>query len=121
MAAASYGTICDSFAYTYFDEYESMHYVTVIRAGSAEDWYEVFGLQSNRKKAGDFSVYRTYRVTNGEVTLSEPKKITGRLYEYDGFVHSICEISDMIDISPDDPFPLTFVPNREEDTEEQTK
>ena len=215
MPAASYGNICDSFAYTYFDEYERMRYVTVIRAGSAEDWYEVFGLQSHRSLTGDFTEYRTYHVTakngyitscekiptvteeiilergtlysgriegeyscrsinsngdlfrrniemkkdgtmtvsawkdgtdaggvydgtfqyvtdtgelsaelvlttysDGEVTVSDPMKITGKLYEYGGFVHFLCGTSEMYDISPDDPLPLTFAPDETDHTEE---
>ena len=48
---------------------------------------------------------------NGGISVSDPLKLTGKLYEYGGFVHFVCESSDMKDISPDDPLPLTFVPN----------
>ena len=48
---------------------------------------------------------------NGGASVSDPLKISGKLYEYGGFVHFICESSDMRDISPDDPLPLTFVPH----------
>jgi len=48
---------------------------------------------------------------NGEITVSQPLRFSGYLLEYGGFVHFLCESSQTGTLSPDDPLPLTFLPN----------
>ncbi len=48
---------------------------------------------------------------NGEITYLPEAEVSGKLYEYGGFVHFICESSEINGLSAYDPHPLTFVPN----------
>lgn len=61
---------------------------------------------------GDFTAVlkREYVNENGESqTTGDSQKVIGKLYEYNGFIHFICESSETGVLSPDDPLPLTFV------------
>ena len=63
-------------------------------------------------ETGDFSAIlkQEYVDENGvSQTTGAPQKVTGKLYEYNGFIHFICESSETGVLSPDDPLPLTFV------------
>lgn len=46
---------------------------------------------------------------DGTQTVSEVKRVLGRLLSYGGMVHFLCEFSDTETISPEDVLPLTFV------------
>ncbi len=61
-------------------------------------------------KTGTFTAELVIRTASeGEVRFSEPQKVSGKLYEYGGFVHFLCEESDVFAITPDDPLPVTFL------------
>ena len=63
-------------------------------------------------KTGDFSTKLIGRYANeGEVTIYPEAEVKGKLYEYGGFVHFICESSGIHSLTVNDPLPLTFVPN----------
>ncbi len=51
----------------------------------------------------------TYRDKSG-ITYKTSGTISGKLYEYGGFVHFLCEESGVNNITPNKPIPLTFVP-----------
>ncbi len=69
--------------------------------------------------SGTLSAVLTSRTFSNEVIrVSEPMKISGKLYEYGGFVHFLCENSEMRDITPEDPLPLTFLPDPDAKSEE---
>ncbi len=61
---------------------------------------------------GNFTAKLTGRyANNGEITIYPEAEVSGKLYEYGGFVHFICEKSGIHPIDANDPLPLTFVPN----------
>ena len=63
-------------------------------------------------KTGDFSTKLIGRYANeGEVTIYPEAEVKGKLYEYGGFVHFVCESSGIHSLTVKDPIPLTFVPN----------
>ena len=63
-------------------------------------------------KTGDFSTKLIGRYANeGEVTIYPEAEVQGKLYEYGGFVHFVCESSGIHSLMVNDPIPLTFVPN----------
>jgi len=63
-------------------------------------------------QTGDFTAKLTGRyASNGEVHLYPENEIKGKLYEYGGFVHFVCESSGFTTLTVNDPLPLTFVPN----------
>lgn len=64
------------------------------------------------RKTGAFTAKVTGRYANeGDVTIYPEAEVKGKLYEYGGFVHFICESSGIHILSEKDPLPLTFVPN----------
>ncbi|MBQ2767703.1 MAG: hypothetical protein IJF49_06455 [Clostridia bacterium] len=64
------------------------------------------------EKTGDFTAKLVGRYANeGEVTIYPEAEVKGKLYEYGGFVHFVCESSSIPSLTVNDPLPLTFVPN----------
>lgn len=64
------------------------------------------------EKTGALTAKVTGRyASNGDVTIYPEAEVKGKLYEYGGFVHFICESSGIHILSEKDPLPLTFVPN----------
>ncbi len=63
--------------------------------------------------SGTLTANLTYRYHDGmgNIIRSDPEVVSGKLYEYGGFVHFLCEQSETGTLSPDNPLPLTFVPN----------
>ncbi len=55
----------------------------------------------------------------GETTEYPVAEVRGKLYEYGGFVHFVCESSGIHILSPDDPLPLTFVKRADADLRAQ--
>lgn len=45
------------------------------------------------------------------ITCNTTGSVSGKLYEYGGFVHFLCEKSSVNNITPNKPIPLTFVPH----------
>ncbi|MBE6570371.1 MAG: hypothetical protein E7658_09185 [Ruminococcaceae bacterium] len=63
-------------------------------------------------KTGEFTAKLTGRyASNGEVNIYPESEVKGKLYEYGGFVHFVCESSEVSTLTVNDPIPLTFVPN----------
>lgn len=63
-------------------------------------------------RTGDFTAKLVGRYANeGNVTVYPEAEVKGKLYEYGGFVHFICESSGIHSLTVTDPLPLTFVPN----------
>ncbi len=60
-------------------------------------------------ETGAFMAEMERRFENGDT--GGPLRITGKLLQYNGLLHFICETSEFYDITPEDPLPLTFVPN----------
>lgn len=52
----------------------------------------------------------TYHDNNGNKVVVSHRRIEGKLLEYGGFVHFICEGGEFKTLTPDDPLPLSFVP-----------
>ncbi len=52
----------------------------------------------------------TYRDNSGNKVIVSGRRIEGKLLEYGGFVHFICEGSWFDTLTPDDPLPLSFIP-----------
>ena len=64
------------------------------------------------EKTGDFTAKLVGRyASNGEVDIYPESEVKGKLYEYGGFVHFVCESSEVSTLTVNDPIPLTFVPN----------
>ena len=63
-------------------------------------------------KTGDFTAKLTGRyASEGDVTIYPESEVKGKLYEYGGFVHFVCESSGVSTLTVNDKIPLTFVPN----------
>ncbi len=63
-------------------------------------------------ETGDFTAKLIGRYAdNGEIKIYPESEVKGKLYEYGGFVHFICESSGVDTLTVKDPIPLTFVPN----------
>ena len=64
------------------------------------------------EKTGDFTAKLVGRyASEGNISLYPEAEVKGKLYEYGGFVHFICESSGVSTLTVNDPLPLTFVPN----------
>jgi len=64
------------------------------------------------RKTGSFTAKLIGRTaSNGEIMIRPEAEVTGKLYEYGGFVHFVCEKSGISSLTLKDPLPLTFVPN----------
>ncbi len=64
------------------------------------------------------SLTGTY-ANEGETTVYPAADVRGKLYEYGGFVHFVCEESGIHILSPEDPLPLTFVKSADSDLRAQ--
>ncbi len=73
--AATYGNVFDGYAYTYYDS-EKGCYVTSIRASSEGVRYEVLGWQEKYKMTGDYTAYKTYRVTSEDLLITDITEVS---------------------------------------------
>ncbi len=63
-------------------------------------------------KTGAFTAKLTGRyASEGNVSIYPESEVKGKLYEFGGFVHFVCESSGVSTLTVNDPLPLTFVPN----------
>ncbi len=79
---------------------------------ATDDGVTYKGTYEYDRKTGGFTatVTGSYYSEGVWYTTSEGT-VKGKLLEYGGFVHFVCESSDLYSVTPDDPLPLTFVPN----------
>ncbi len=102
-----YGTVLRTYVLNLEENGKISLSSTVVGTGPAIR-YE--GMYTYDKGTGLFAASLTGRYSNeGEVTEYPVADVRGKLYEYGGFVHFVCEESGILVLSPDDPLPLTFV------------
>lgn len=102
-----YGTVLRTYVLNLEENGKISLSSTVVGTGPAIR-YE--GMYTYDKGTGLFAASLTGRYSNeGETTEYPVADVRGKLYEYGGFVHFVCEESGIHILSPEDPFPLTFV------------
>ena len=73
-------------------------------------------------KTGDFSAELAFQYhDNGNFITNDPETISGKLYEYGGFVHFICESSNISTVNVKETLPMTFFPVASNEEYQMTK
>ena len=101
----------DLTSYTFYLQEDGFIDVSSSRVGTGPA-ITYSGTYQYDEKTGTLTAKVTGRyASNGDVTTYPEAEVKGKLYEYGGFVHFICESSGIHILSEKDPLPLTFVPN----------
>ncbi|MBQ3257140.1 MAG: hypothetical protein IJA67_06990, partial [Oscillospiraceae bacterium] len=73
-------------------------------------------------KTGDFFAELAFQYhDNGNFITNDPETISGKLYEYGGFVHFVCTSSNISTVNVNDTLPMTFFPVASNEEYQMTK
>lgn len=73
-------------------------------------------------KTGDFFAELAFQYhDNGNFITNDPETISGKLYEYGGFVHFVCTSSNISTVNVNDTLPMTFFPMASNEEYQMTK